>query len=161
MTDDSAMTNNSYSSPAMSLSRQQDEDMRALGQALVAIADSLEIEHPSIERIRRRVVEPRRGDQVEATRRAMAENHLRSLRAAKGPPVDVHLVGDGSRVSETAHDPTEAAFEQSRVLAARGQQALRHRQMMGSQWIDSWDAHPETRPIREALYRKLAEEADR
>jgi hypothetical protein len=152
-------------SAAVSLSRQQWKDTTALAGAIVALADLFAAAHdipelpPQIEKLRLRAIQPSRAEQMEAVRAQMANDRLRALKASKQPFRDLR-VGDGTQAPDTAPDDSWGArIAKDQMLA--GGQAARHAAMGAGQYIDASDARPQTRPIREEIYRKLAEEAQK
>jgi hypothetical protein len=121
----------------------------------VAIADAQDVDDPSVEKLRRVAIAPTRAEQLDTIREGMARDKLAAMRASKTPP----RRRDGSKAQTFQDDPTGRALESQRLLTQHSSQAARHAEMAAAGHVgDSFDAHRDTRPIREQMYAGMAKQ---
>jgi hypothetical protein len=109
---------------------------------------------PQVENLRKRALERNRQEELDAVTDAISRRKLAALRAPKEPMR--HNYDE-----EASHDGTTWGKNAERDKLLAGGQAAKHAAMakLGEFVGDGSDAHMASRPVREEIYRRLAEEA--
>ena len=145
-------------SAAVSVSRQQFDDMKLLANAVCEIADGLGIDGRAIEAVRRRAIGTSTAEQLEELCSRMAGDRLAALRQSRTPARDVRR--DGSKPTQPPERGWQDLERQNFIAENHYSQVLAHQAMaQAAAPPGDADAHASTRPFREQLYKQLAQEA--